>query len=171
MKGGFKVLIGGGAAAMVAVCVGLSAWLRVREAAQLTQPNRVQTDGGTNYVVQVLETTIGRTENGYLLLIATRFENPNPYEVLLRRDGFVLLDRNQDSYQPSTTGTQSALIKLPPNGVVENETLNFAVPEGALVGAMELKVGKDRSVLIKDDKPFDRQLNRGEFVSFRRRTW
>jgi hypothetical protein len=164
-------MIGGGAAAVIAVCVGLSGWLRVRDAAQLSQPNQVQTDGGTNYVVQVVETTIGKTESGYLLLVTARFENPNPYEVALRRDWFVLVDHNKDYYQPSTTGTQTALIKLAPNGVLEKETLNFVAPESVLVGAIELKVGKDRWVMIKDDKPVERQLKSGEFVSFRRRTW
>ncbi len=164
-------MIGGSAAAVIAACIGLSAWLRVRDAAQLSQPSRVQTYGGTNYVVQILETTVGKVDSGYLLLVAARFENPNSYEVALRREWFVLVDHDKDYYLPSTAGTQAALIKLPPNSVLDKESLSYAVPEGAFAGSVGLMVGKNHWVMIKDDKPFDRQLKSGEFVSFRRRTW
>jgi len=164
-------MLGGGAAAVIATCVGLSAWLRVRDAMQLSEPARVETYGGTNYVVQIVESTIGKTDNGYLLLVAARFENPNPYEVVLRREWFVLVDHDKDYYQASTTGTQAALIKLPPNGVLDKETLSFTLPEGAFVGSVGLMVGKNHWVMIKDDKPFAGKLKSGEFVSFRRRAW
>ena len=171
MKGGAKVVVGGTAAAVIALCVGLTAWLRVREAGHLSQSCRVRTYGGTNYVVQVVETTVGRTDNGYLLLITARIENPNPYEVALRREWFVLVDHDKDYYEPSTTGTQAELIKLPTHGVLDKETFSFAVSEGTFAGSIGLKIGKDYWVMIKDDRPFDRQLKSGEFVSFRRRRW
>ena len=171
MKCGGKVVVGGAAVIVIAMCIGLTAWLRVREAEHLSQVCRVHTYGGTNYIVQVVETTVGRTDSGYLLLITARFENPNPFEVVLHRDWFVLVDHDKDYYQPSTTGTQAALIKLPANGVLDKEPLSFVVPEGTFAGSVGLKIGKDYWVMIKDDQPFDRQLKNGEFVSFRRRTW
>jgi hypothetical protein len=121
--------------------------------------------------VQLLETTVGKTDNGYLLLVAARLENPNPFDVTLRREWFVLVDEEKNYYQPSTTGTQTALILLPANGVLEKETLSFAVPDSALRGAVGLMVGRNYWVMIKDNRPFDRALQRDEFVSFRRRTW
>ena len=171
MKGRVKLVIGGSTAALVAVVVGATAWLRMHEAEELSRPSQVHTEEGTNYVVRVLETTVGKTEGGYLVLVAVRFENPNPCEVLIPRDWFVVVDHNNNRYLASTTGTQATLVKMPPDGVVEKELLSFAVRDTALEGAVELKVGKDRWVMIKDDKPFEQRLNSGEFVSFRRRRW
>ena len=171
MKINGKIVFGGMAVAAIVVALALIAWLRVEESRHLTQPHRVRTYGGTNYVVQVLETTVGKTDGGYALIVYARLENPNPYDVVLRRGWFTLADQHKDCFLPSTNGTQTALIKLPASGVLEREMFSFDLPPDALTGSVEMKIGENDWVMIKNKKPFTRQLRSGEFVSFRIRGW
>lgn len=156
---------------VIAVSVGLLALLRVREAKEFRRPHPVQTYGGTNYVVQLTEVVVGRTETGCVLIAYLRLENPNPYDVTLNRNWFVLMDHAKDYYLPSTTGTQTELIKLPANGVLDREMLSFTVANDTFAGTVALLVGREHMVLLKDEDPFEAPLRNGEFRSFRRCHW
>lgn len=171
MKTGAKIAVGGAAASVIAASIGLIAWLRVQESRHLTNPVEVRTYGGTNYVVQVLETTIGKLDNGCVVIAYVSLKNPNSFEVVLRREWFVLVDHDKDYYQPSTMGTQTELIKLPPNGVLEKESFSFAVPDDSFAGSVALLVGHNHLVMLKNEKPFVRKLGPGEFVTYRTRDW
>jgi hypothetical protein len=157
--------------AVIGVSFGLLALLRVQEAKEFRRPHTVQTYGGTNYVVQLTEVVVGKTETGCVLIVYLRLKNPNPYDVTLRRNWFVLADHAKDYYLPSTTGTQTELIKLPAKGVVDREMLSFTVADDAFAGAVALMVGRQYMVLLKDEEPFEVRLRDGEFRSFRRRHW
>jgi hypothetical protein len=159
------------ALAIAGVGVGLLALFRVQQAKDFSQPYRVQTAEGTNYVVQLLETVVGKTGTDCVLIVYMKLENPNSFEVVLDRDAFFLIDRNRVRHLPSTTGTQDELIKLPANGVLEKEMLSFTVPEDTFAGRIALRVGRDHRVMIKDQTPFDVRLGSDEFRSFRRRSW
>ena len=157
--------------AVIGVSFGLLALLRVQEAKEFRRPHTVQTYGGTNYVVQLTEVVVGKTETGCVLIVYLRLKNPNPYDVTLRRNWFVLADHAKDYYLPSTTGTQTELIKLPAKGVVAREMLSFTVADDSFAGAVALMVGRQYMVLLKDEEPFEVRLRDGEFRSFRRRHW
>ena len=137
--------------AVIGVSFGLLALLRVQEAKEFRRPHTVQTYGGTNYVVQLTEVVVGKTETGCVLIVYLRLKNPNPYDVTLRRNWFVLADHAKDYYLPSTTGTQTELIKLPAKGVVDREMLSFTVADDAFAGAVALMVGRQYMVLLKDE--------------------
>jgi hypothetical protein len=171
VKANIKMVVGTVAATVIVLSAGLSAWLRILESRQLSQLCPVQTYGGTNYVVQLQKTVVGRTDNGYVVILYARLQNPNAYDVQLQRDWFVLIDGDKEYFLPTTNGTQTATITLPAGGVRDGEMFSFALPETALGGTIALKVGKDYWVMVKEDKPFDRILRNGEFVSFRRRQW
>jgi hypothetical protein len=156
---------------VIGVSFGLLALLRVQEAKVFRRPHPVQTYGGTNYVVRLTEVVVGKTETGCVLIVYLRLENPNPYDVTLSRNWFVLMDHAKDYYLPSTTGTQTELIKLPANGVLDREMLSFTVPDDAFAGAVALMLGRQYMVLLKDEEPFEVRLRNGEFRSFRRRHW
>ena len=159
------------AVAIIGVSLGLLAMLRIREAKAFRELHTVQTYGGTNYVVQLTEVAVGRTETGCVLIVYMRLQNPNAYDVTLSRNWFVLVDRDKDYFLPSTTGTQTGLIKLPANGVLDREMLSFTVPDDAFVGRVALLVGQNYLVLVKNEGPFEAHLRNGEFRSFRRRSW
>jgi hypothetical protein len=156
---------------VIGVSVGLLAVLRVQEAKEFHRPHPVQTYGGTNYIVQLTEVVVGKTETGCVLIVYLRLRNPNPYDVTLSRNWFVLMDHAKDYYLPSTTGTQTELIKLPANGVLDREMLSFTVPDDAFAGRVALLVGQNYMVLVKNEGPFKVHLQNGEFRSFRRRSW
>jgi hypothetical protein len=156
---------------VIAVSLGLMAVLRIQEAKTFHRPHPVQTYGGTNYVVQLAEVVAGKTETGCVLIVYLRLENPNPFDVTLSRNWFVLADHAKDYFLPSTTGTQTELIKLPANGVLDREMLSFTVPDDAFAGAMGLMVGRQYMILLKDKEPFEMRLHNGEFRSFQRRSW
>lgn len=156
---------------VIAISFGLLALLRIQEAKEFRRPHPVQTYGGTNYVVQLTEVVVGKTETGCVLIAYLRLENPNPYNVTLNRNWFVLMDHAKDYYLPSTTGTQTELIKLPANGVLDREMLSFTVADDTFTGAVALLVGRNYMVLLKDEDPFEARLRNGEFRSFRRRHW
>jgi len=122
-------------------------------------------------VVHLLETTVGRVETGYVVIVYARLENPNPTELTLRREWFELADLDGDHCRPMTGGTQAPLIKLPANGVLEKEALSYVVNERALSGALALKIGQDYSVFINEGKPWTRRLPVGQFVTFRSQDW
>jgi hypothetical protein len=159
------------AVATIGVSLGLLAMLRVREAKDFSEPHIVQTYGGTNYVVQLTEAAVGKGETGCVLIVYLRLQNPNAYDVTLRRNWFILVDRDKDYFLPSTMGTQTELIKMPPNGVLDREMLSFTVPDDAFAGRVALFVGQNYMVLVKNERPFEAHLRNGEFRSFRRRSW
>jgi hypothetical protein len=159
------------AVAAIGVSLGLLAMLRIREAKAFREPHAVRTYGGTNYVVQLIEVVVGKTETGCVLIVYLRLQNPNGYDVTLSRNWFVLVDRDKDYFLPSTTGTQTELIKLPAHGVSDREMLSFAVPDDAFAGRVALLVGQDYMVLVKNEESFEAHLRDGEFRSFRRRNW
>jgi hypothetical protein len=159
------------AVATIGVSLGLLAMLRVREAKEFSEPHIVQTYGGTNYVVQLTEAAVGKGETGCVLIVYLRLQNPNAYDVTLRRNWFILVDRDKDYFLPSTMGTQTELIKMPPNGVLDREMLSFTVPDDALAGSVALMGGRSYILLVKDKKSFEMRLRDGEFSSFRRRRW
>lgn len=156
---------------VIGVSIGVLALLRIQEAKEFRRPHLVQTYGGTNYVVQLTEVVVGKTETGCVLIAYLRLENPNPYDVTLSRNWFVLMDHAKDYYLPSTTGTQTELIKLPANGVLDREMLSFTVADDTFAGSVALMVGHNYMVLLKDEGPYEVHLRNGEFRSFRRRHW
>jgi hypothetical protein len=166
-----QILVGIAALCIIGASLGLLSVVRVKAARQFSQSCRVQTSAGTNYVVQLLETTVGKVETGYVVIVYARFENPNSAELVLRREWFELADLGGDCYLPATSGTQAPLIKLPANGVLEKEALSYVVNEPALSGALTLKLGHKYFVFINDGKPWTRQLPVGQFVTFRSRDW
>lgn len=156
---------------LLATVVAAVAWYRTREAREFSQPHRVRTYGGTNYVVRLTATTVGRAHTNHLLILTVRLENPNPFEVLLHRNWFVLMDHDRDYYLPSTNGTQTALIRLPPGGVVEREQFSYVVPDDSFHGVLAWLAGHQHFVLVKSDRPYPSHLRDGEFVTFHRRNW
>jgi hypothetical protein len=122
-------------------------------------------------VIQLLEATVGRIETGQIAMIDVRLENPNPFELVLKRDTFKLTGHGKEWYSPETAGTQAPLIKLPANGVLDKEAFSYAVPDDALAGTLALQIGKQYFVMIKNDRPFGRRLRNGQFVTFRGRHW
>jgi len=157
--------------ATIGVSLGLLTMLRIREAKEFREPHTVQTYGGTNYVVQLTEVAVGKAETGCVLIVYVRLQNPNAYDVTLSRNWFVLVDRAKDYFLPSITGTQSELIKLPANSVLDREMLSFTVPDDAFAGKVALLVGRDYMVLVKNEGPFEVHQRNGEFRSFQRRSW
>src|SRR5271167_1332313 len=105
--------------AIIGAGLGVIAMLRIQEAKEFSQPHQVQTDGGTNYVVQLTEAAVGKTTVGCVLILYLRLENPNSFDVTLGRNSFILVGHDTDHYRPSTMGTQAELIKIPANGVLE----------------------------------------------------
>jgi hypothetical protein len=166
-----KYLVGAIVLVVIGMSLGLLALLRVQEAREFHRRHPVQTYGGTNYVVQLMDVVAGRAEAGCLLLVYLRLQNPNPYEVTLSRNWFVLVDHAKGHYLPSTTSTQPELIKLPANGVLDREMLSFTVADDAFAGTVALLVGQNQMLLIKDAAPVEAPLRNGEFRSFQRRHW
>jgi len=147
------------------------AWLRTKEAHAFSQQYRVHTFAGTNYVLQLTSTTIGRVHTNFIIILAARLENPNPFEAVLERKWFVMTDHDRDYYQPSTNGTQAALIRLPPHGVVDRELFSYTVPGDSFEGALALMAGHQYLVLVKTRQPYQPKLGDGEFITFHRRNW
>ena len=156
---------------IVGVGIGLLVLFRIQQAREFSEPHEVRTHGGTNYVVRLLEAQVGKADPGYVLIVYVRLENPNPFDVLLRREKFVLVDHHRKYYMPSISGTQRELIKLPANGVLDREMLSFVVPDDALAGGMALVAGQNYTILVKDRTPFDVRLRDGEFRAFHRLSW
>ena len=155
---------------IVGVSVGVLALFRVQQAKEFSLPRPLQTMDGTNYVLRLQEITVGKTDTGYVMIVYVRLENPNPFSVTLDRLSFVLSAQRRH-YLPSITGTQTELIKLPAQGVLEREMFSFSVPENAFRRRVALLIDYKYRILIKDDVPFDGRLRPGDFRSFRRRSW
>jgi hypothetical protein len=164
-------LIGTAALALIGVCVGLMAQFRIAESKKYSEPHELTTYGGTNYIAQLLEATVGRTDSNMVVIVYLRLQNPNPFSLTLKRDWFVLVDNDKDYYQPSTSGTQTPLIVLPPHAVLDREMLTFAVLDGSLGGSIGLQLGQNHWVLVKGPNPYEHSWKVGEFRSFRRRDW
>ncbi len=163
-------------AGMVVVIVGggLLTWTalaRLRDARGFGAAHRVRTFGETNYVARVLETTIGRTDAGLLVVVALRLENPNPFEIALERRGFVLVDGDKDYYLPAATESQSDVIRIGARGVADNELLTYAVQDDAFQGVLGLQLGHYYWTLLKGPQPYTPALNQDEYRTFRRRDW
>jgi len=149
------------------LCIGTLAWLRIRIARRFTEPCHVHTDGGTNYVVQLLKTTVGRTDNGCVVIVYLGLRNPNLYEVTLKRESFVLMDHEKKYFKPMIPGE----IRIPAGGLVEQEAFSFAVPDEALAGMITLEVGQNHFAMVKSSRSFTRQLSKGQFLMFRQPDW
>ena len=54
---------------VIGVSIGLLGLLRVQEAKEFHRPHPVQTYGGTNYVVQLTEVAVGKTETGCVMIV------------------------------------------------------------------------------------------------------
>lgn len=160
-----------GLLALTALVVVWLAVQRVEQARHLTEPCTVRTYGNTNYVAQILDATVGRTDNGYLVIAAVRLQNPNPFDVELARNWFLLVDSDKDYYEPSTTGTQTATIRLPAGGAVDRELLSFAVGADAFQGMLAVQLGRNYWLMIKEPTPYTPKLRPGEFITFHRRNW
>lgn len=160
--------------AVLVLAAGWATWTalaRLRDARGFGVAHAVQTAGGTNYVVRLRETTIGRTEAGLLVVVALRLENPNPFALTLDRRGFVLMDGDKDFYLPNTTESQPASIAIPARGMTDNELLTYAVQDDTLHGALGLQLGHDYWTLLKNAPPYTQPLNKDEYRTFRRRDW
>ncbi len=166
-----QILVGTVALLVIAVCLGLRARIRIEQAEKFSQLHQVQTYGGTNYVVQLVSTTVGAAETGYVVVVELRLENPDETNLVLDREWFVLADQDRNYYLPSTTGTQTRLIKIPARSVDEKELLTYTVEKVALNGSLVLRVGTDHWAVIKTDKPFRVSLGRGSFRTFHRADW
>lgn len=157
--------------AVITALVATLAWLRTKEAREFSKPCRAHTFGGTNYILELTSATVGRVHTGYVVIVAARLENPNPFEVVLQRDWFVLMDDDHDYYQPSTSGTQTASIRLPPNGILERELFSYSMPGDSFKGVLALMAGHQHLILLKSRQPYQPNLRDGEFVTFHRRDW
>ena len=171
MNRGLQFLIGALAVLIIAGSVAVLAWLRVREAREFTQRHAVHTFSDTNYVAQLLETSVGGATSGAVVIVYLRIENPNDFELALDRNWFILVDHDKDYYLPSTSGTQTALIKVPPHGVSEREMLSFTVLDGSFEGTLGLQLGHNYWVLLKAEEPYTTQLRDGQFHTFKTRNW
>jgi len=171
MKRRRQIISGIVALCVVGAILGLVAMARVSEARQFSQKYRVETPPGTNYVMQLLETTVGRVETGYVVIVYARFENLNPSEVNLARESFVLIDRSGRRFSPATEGTQISLINLPGNGVLDKEALSYAVDSSSLAGTLTVEAGHQAYLLVKNSKAWTRPLPVGQFVTFRSWSW
>jgi len=156
---------------VVVALAAVLARLRINEAREFSQPYRVRTSAGANYVIRLASTTVGRVNTNHLVILAARLENPNPFEVVLQRDWFVLMDHDRDYYLPSTNGAQTALIRIPPHGARERELFSYTVPGDTFEGVLTLLAGHQYFVLVKSRHPYRPDLSDGEFVTFHRRDW
>ena len=156
---------------IIGVSVGLLALFRVQQAREFSRPYEMQTPDGINYTLRLVETAAGKTDTDCVLIVYLRLENPNTLDVTLHRDWFFLVDHDRKRYRPSTTGTQTELIKLPANGVLDREMLSFTVPGEVFTDRVALEVNRKYRIMIKDEAPFGVRLRPGEFHSFRRRSW
>lgn len=148
----------------------LGLW-RTREAREFGRAHRVRTFGGTNYVVRLTETTIGRTEAGPVVIVQLILANPNPFPIALERKWFILMDGDRDYFLPVETSSQPPTIELPARGTVDHEMLVYHVHDDSFRGALALFVGHHYMVMLKEVGSYDQPLKVGEYRSFRTVTW
>ena len=166
-----RILFLGATLAIVGVSVGILALFRVQEAKEFSRPHQVQTRGGTNFVLRLIETSVGRVDTGFVVIVYMRLENPNAFSFEVRRNRFVLSGEGRDVFRPTTMGTQDELIKMPPNGVLDREMLSYVVPDEVIDGILELRIGRNYRILIKERGAFAGRLAPGQFRSFHRPSW
>ena len=166
-----QVIVGAAALFVIGVCLLLDAPIPVSRVHEFGEPHEVTTFGGTNYVVELSETTVGRTDGGHAVIVYLNIRNPNDSELVLERDWFVLLGPDREYFQPSTTGTQQPQINVPAHGVAEEEMLSFLLGETTLDGGITLKIGKDYWVMLKRMQPLRGKLKQGQFRSFKDTNW
>ena len=164
-------LIIGLLAVLIAAGIALLAFVRVRDAKLFGEVHKVRTYGGTNYVVELLETTVGKVDTGCVLIVYARLINRNPFDVALQRDWFVLMDDDKDYFQPVVASGQQPAIRIPANGTIEKESLQFVVPDDSLRGKIALMIGYRYFALIKSEKPFAGKLRKGQYLNFQQRDW
>ena len=150
-----------------ALSIAALVWLRSHDSQSFSQPCEVHTYGGTNYIVHPLETAVGRIDAGCMVIVSLRLENPNPFEVILKREWFVLLDHEKEYYEPTQLGT----VRIPAQGVVEREVFGFVIPNEALAGLIALKVGQQYFITVKSPKPYTLPVGKDQFVMFRQKDW
>jgi hypothetical protein len=166
-----QIITGVAVLALAGAILGLVALARVNEARRFSQPYRVETPGGTNYAMRLLETTVGRVETGYVVIVYARFENLDAAALTLPRESFLLIDGTGRRISPVVSGTQTSWINLPANSVLEKEALSYPVDSAALAGTLTLEAGQQVYLLVKNGKPWTRQLSGGQFVTFRSWSW
>jgi len=164
-------IVGVAALVIIGVSVVLLATVRIQKSRDFGRPHKVRTYSGTNYVVRLAETTIGRTDSGQVVMVHLVLSNPNTFELTLDRNWFILADHDKDYYLPSTTGTQTPLIKIPARGVLDREMLTFTVDTNAFAGLLGLQVGHQYWVTLKGVEAYAREIEVGEYRTFRRRDW
>lgn len=164
-------LIGVTAVVVTAAVLSLVAQCRLHETQTYSHAHAVRTYGGTNYIIALEQTTIGRTDTGYILILAVRLQNPNPFPVRLDRNWFVLVDHDKDYYQPTTEGTQTRWIDLPSRATAAKETLSYTLPADALAGTLGVQLGQNYWTMVKDVGGAGEPGRSGEFRSFQRRQW
>jgi len=166
-----QILIGGTAVLVIGAAIAFQTTLRVRRGHAFGQPHQVRNHDGTNYVVRLSETILGRVGTGYVVIVFLELQNPNPFELTLDRNDFILVDEDKDYYLPATNGTQTATIKVPARGVRDNAMLSFTVAADAFRGTIGLQVGHYYWVALKSEQPYAPQLPPDEFRSFKQLDW
>lgn len=161
--GGLLVFVGAGAAWL--------AWTRTSDAREFSQPAEVKTFGGTNYVVQLTEVTVGKVASGCVVIVSARFSNPNPYPVTLHRKWFMIVDHDKDYFLPTITPQQLDTFVLPANGEQSKEALTYVMPEDSLDGTLAVMAGHYHYLLIKSPKPMSEPLRADQFLTLRQRDW
>ncbi len=166
-----QVLIALAALVVIAICLALNSQVRISRARQFGEPQQVTTFGGTNYVVELSETTIGRTDAGHVLIVYLKIQNPNEEDLRLDRNWFVLLGPQREYFLPTTSGTQQQWITMQPGAVRDDVMLSFDLGPEALQGGLALKIGEDYWVLLKQAKPYTEPIDVGQFRSFKHNRW
>jgi hypothetical protein len=161
----------GGLAVFVIGGTGWLAWTRTSDAREFSQPATVKTYGGTNYVVQFTEVTVGKVASGCVVIVSARFSNPNPYPVRLHRKWFMIVDHDKDYYLPTITPQQPDEFVLPAGGELAKEPLTYVMPEDSLAGTLAIMAGHYHYLLIKSPKPMSEPLQPDRFLTLRRRDW
>lgn len=149
-----------GMIALVALVAGLRKYQR-----KAFQRHRwLQTDRGVHYMLRLMETTVGKTECGYLLMVTVEIENSNSSVLRFPRREFVLKDGRGVLYEPAPTSVESL---TPP----ARETFSFSLPTAALGNALDLRVSSHSWVRLRSSRPYTTQLREGEFRTYYRPDW
>lgn len=156
-----------GIVAVLGLVLGGVIWRRNVNARRFGRVYPVRTFTGTNYHVQLLEVTVGKSNTGCVLTVYARFENPNPQALTLQPAWFVLVDHDKDYFSTTTIPP----IVLPAGGALDKVGLNYVIPEDSLAGMLALTVGHHYFVLIKSAKAMRQPLVNGQFLMFHQLDW
>ncbi|HUJ09448.1 MAG TPA: hypothetical protein VL171_05425 [Verrucomicrobiae bacterium] len=159
------------ALAIIGVGIGMLALFRIQEARDFSRPHQVRTRAGTNFVMRIAEISVGKVDTGFVVIAYLRLENPNGFDLELRRNRFVLVGENRNFFRPSRMGTQNELIKLPAYSVSKGELLSYTVPDDVIKGTLSLRAGRNCTITIKESGPFGDQLRPDEFRTFHWPRW